>query len=411
MDDLVAAGRQDAGHRLQLRPAPPCLRDARERYDVPVVEVVLPAVRRAIAATRNGRVGVIGTAGHRHQRRLRGRLRRRAAASRSPARPARASSTSSSAGSPAAGSCSGWPQSYLDPLLAAGVDTLVLGCTHYPLLTGVLSWSWATTSRWCPAPRRRPRTSTGCSPAPTCCATDDAPPPRAPVPGHRRPRAVRAGSGRRFLGPGGRLGRCTPTSVGRRVRLTVVGCSGSGPGPTSPASCYLVEHDGFRLLLDLGNGAFGALQALRRPGRGRRGLPLPPARRPLPRRRAVRRLAPLLRAAARGSRCRCTRRSAPSGRLALAYDADGDAARPTCSTSCRSARGRSTLGPFAVTTARTAHPVECYAIRLTAGGRSLVYTGDTGPCDARGRAGRAAPTCCSPRRRTRRGPDCRRACT
>ena len=37
------------------------LRDARERYDVPVVEVVLPAVRRATAATRNGRVGVIGT--------------------------------------------------------------------------------------------------------------------------------------------------------------------------------------------------------------------------------------------------------------------------------------------------------------------------------------------------------------
>ena len=37
------------------------LRDARERYDVPVVEVVLPAVRRATAATRNGRIGVIGT--------------------------------------------------------------------------------------------------------------------------------------------------------------------------------------------------------------------------------------------------------------------------------------------------------------------------------------------------------------
>src|ERR1700761_3225414 len=38
-----------------------CLRDARERYDVPVVEVILPAVRRAVAATRNGRIGVIGT--------------------------------------------------------------------------------------------------------------------------------------------------------------------------------------------------------------------------------------------------------------------------------------------------------------------------------------------------------------
>ena len=37
------------------------LRDARERYQVPVVEVIAPAVRRAVAATRNGAVGVIGT--------------------------------------------------------------------------------------------------------------------------------------------------------------------------------------------------------------------------------------------------------------------------------------------------------------------------------------------------------------
>jgi glutamate racemase len=29
---------------------------------------------------------------------------------------------------------------YLDPLLAADIDTLVLGCTHYPLLTGVISY-------------------------------------------------------------------------------------------------------------------------------------------------------------------------------------------------------------------------------------------------------------------------------
>jgi ribonuclease BN (tRNA processing enzyme) len=44
------------------------------------------------------------------------------------------------------------------------------------------------------------------------------------------------------------------------VRLTVIGCSGSFPGPDSPASCYLVEAEGFRLLLDLGSGALGALQ-------------------------------------------------------------------------------------------------------------------------------------------------------
>ena len=44
------------------------------------------------------------------------------------------------------------------------------------------------------------------------------------------------------------------------MRLTVIGCSGSFPGPDSPASSYLVEHEGFRLVLDLGNGALGPLQ-------------------------------------------------------------------------------------------------------------------------------------------------------
>src|SRR5699024_494505 len=48
------------------------------------------------------------------------------------------------------------------------------------------------------------------------------------------------------------------------MRLTIIGCAGSYPGPDSPASCYLLEehHQGrtFRLLLDLGNGALGPLQ-------------------------------------------------------------------------------------------------------------------------------------------------------
>jgi ribonuclease BN (tRNA processing enzyme) len=44
------------------------------------------------------------------------------------------------------------------------------------------------------------------------------------------------------------------------MRLTVVGCSGSMPGPDSAASCYLLEADGFQLVVDLGNGALGGLQ-------------------------------------------------------------------------------------------------------------------------------------------------------
>ena len=49
------------------------------------------------------------------------------------------------------------------------------------------------------------------------------------------------------------------------MRLTIIGCAGSYPGPESATSCYLVEADEpdgrtWRILLDLGSGALGALQ-------------------------------------------------------------------------------------------------------------------------------------------------------
>ena len=44
------------------------------------------------------------------------------------------------------------------------------------------------------------------------------------------------------------------------MRVTVVGCAGSFPGPDSPASCYLLEAEGYRMVIDLGNGALGVLQ-------------------------------------------------------------------------------------------------------------------------------------------------------
>ncbi len=114
------------------------LRDARERYDVPVVEVVLPAVRRATAATRNGRVGVIGTQATDPSG---------ASADAFAAAPqitvTRAACPSFvdfvERGVTSGRQLLGLAQSYLDPLLVAGVDTVVLGCTHYPMLTGVIS--------------------------------------------------------------------------------------------------------------------------------------------------------------------------------------------------------------------------------------------------------------------------------
>ncbi|GGM41051.1 glutamate racemase [Longimycelium tulufanense] len=114
-----------------------CLRDARERYQVPVVEVILPAVRRAVASTRNGRIGVIGT-----HATVRSRAYEDAFAA------ARDIEVTSAAcprfadfverGVTSGRQILGLAQSYLEPLQRAKVDTLVLGCTHYPLLTGVL---------------------------------------------------------------------------------------------------------------------------------------------------------------------------------------------------------------------------------------------------------------------------------
>ncbi len=44
--------------------------------------------------------------------------------------------------------------------------------------------------------------------------------------------------------------------------------------------------------------------------------------------------------------------------------------------------GRVELGPFVVEARQVVHPVTAYALTVTAGGRTLVYSGDTGPCDA-----------------------------
>ena len=60
LDQLVASGVKALVIACNTASAA-MLRDARERYDVPVIEVIQPAVRRAVSATRTGKVGVIGT--------------------------------------------------------------------------------------------------------------------------------------------------------------------------------------------------------------------------------------------------------------------------------------------------------------------------------------------------------------
>jgi glutamate racemase len=115
------------------------LRDARERYDVPVVEVILPATRRAVAATRNDRIGVICT---------RATAESQAYDDAFAAAPQITLTTRAcprfvefvEQGVTGGEELLDVAHEYLDPLVAAGVDTLVLGCTHYPLLTGVISY-------------------------------------------------------------------------------------------------------------------------------------------------------------------------------------------------------------------------------------------------------------------------------
>lgn len=115
------------------------LRDARERYAVPVVEVIQPAVRRAVRATRSGRIGVIGT---------KATVTSRAYDDSFAAAPHLEVLSAAcprfvefvEAGVTSGSDVLAVAHEYLDPLLEQGIDTLVLGCTHYPLLTGAISY-------------------------------------------------------------------------------------------------------------------------------------------------------------------------------------------------------------------------------------------------------------------------------
>lgn len=115
------------------------LHDARERYDVPVVEVIRPAVRRAAAATRNDVVGVISTRGT-HLSRAYPDAFAAAPQIRVVSQPCPRFVEFVESGVTGGREVVEVARAYLDPVIAQGVDTLILGCTHYPLLTGVISY-------------------------------------------------------------------------------------------------------------------------------------------------------------------------------------------------------------------------------------------------------------------------------
>ena len=138
MDKLVAAGVKAIVIACNTASSA-MLRDARERYAIPVVEVIQPAVRRAVSASKSGKIGVIGT---------------NATIDSGAYLDAFAAAPHLEITSKACprfvefverGETSGpeitkIAQDYLRPLQDKKIDTLVLGCTHYPLLTGVISY-------------------------------------------------------------------------------------------------------------------------------------------------------------------------------------------------------------------------------------------------------------------------------
>jgi ribonuclease BN (tRNA processing enzyme) len=157
----------------------------------------------------------------------------------------------------------------------------------------------------------------------------------------------------------------------------VLGCAGTFPGPDSPCSSYLVEHDGFRLVIDMGAGSLGELQK-------HIGLLDVDA---------------IYISHLHSDHCidlvaySYARRYHPDGvpPQVPVYGPEG-----TCARICGAFEnpplhglldvfdfhevpvGTMAIGPFEVTSALTNHPVECHALRISAGGRSLAYSADTG---------------------------------
>ena len=173
------------------------------------------------------------------------------------------------------------------------------------------------------------------------------------------------------------------------MRLTVVGCSGSYPGPESANSCYLLESETvsdlgetrvWRILLDLGSGALGQLH--------RYVDPLS--------------IDAVFLSHLHADHCLdlcgyyVMRKYHPTGpqpripvwgpsgtaeRMARAYDLPEDPGM-TKEFDFKEYDGPVTVGPFTIEATPVTHPVPAFALRVTVGDRVLVYSGDTGPCQA-----------------------------
>ena len=161
------------------------------------------------------------------------------------------------------------------------------------------------------------------------------------------------------------------------MQLTVLGCAGTFPSAESGCSAYLVEHDDFRLLVDAGNGMTGALQRhaglfdidavilshlhadhwidLIAYSYARRYHPDAPPRLPI--------YGP----------------AACHERLSSLFPPQAPEVVNRVYDIRTTSPGTLAIGPFEIGLTQTAHPIECHAMRINAGGRTLVYSADTGP--------------------------------
>lgn len=194
------------------------------------------------------------------------------------------------------------------------------------------------------------------------------------------------------------------------MELTVIGCAGSFPNAGSPASCYLLEHEGYRIVLDIGSGAFGGLQAALESrqvagapngavlARSRVALAAPPAAPDL-----VDSVSAILLSHLHADHCmdltgwyvhrRYRLGGQPDGLLPV-YGPPGAAARMARAYDLPLEPGMGEVfefvdfptsfdvGPFHITVAQVNHPVPAFGFRITAGSRTLAYTGDSGWCPA-----------------------------
>ena len=163
---------------------------------------------------------------------------------------------------------------------------------------------------------------------------------------------------------------------GWRVKVTVLGCAGSHIGAQRMCSSYLVEAEGYRLLLDCGNGSLSNLQ---------QRLELAQIDAVLLSHLHVDHFADLyslyyaLRFHRDGPRTVDVHAPRGSHDFVAQLLGDDDQFGRTCRFSDAAAGDRLSLGPFDVTLFAGVHPVESLASRITAGGHVLAYSGDSAP--------------------------------